>query len=515
MSKMIKSSATVLAVTTAMAIGYVLGTGRWPTLAAVQNALPPTPTDRLSSSPLGLGPSGPMPAKSADRSGSGEQRVLYWKDPDGKPAYAAAPRKTAEGRDYVPVYEDEESDFPENKPARPPKTASGGAKKILYYRNPMGLPDTSPVPKKDWMGMDYIPVYEGEEEDGKTIRVSLDRVQRSGVRTATAEMHAIVRPVRAPGVAKPDERTLRVVTLRADGFIEALYVNEVGRHVKAGDSLFRVYIPQIVSAQVDYRTAITAPGRGPRDEEGALQRLKNLDVPPHVLKQLRANTNPSMSIDWPAPVSGVVMEKKVIEGQMAKAGEELYRLSDLGSIWVMTDVAEQDIALVKVGAPAKVTFRAFPDQSFEGRVSFVLHELDMRTRTAKVRIEVKNPEHRIKHEMYAEVEIDAGAGDSPRLAVPLSAVIDSGTRQVVIVDRGEGRFEPRQVKLGLRGDGLVEVRDGIKAGETVVVAANFLIDAESNLKAALSGFTADKPQVATDPLDKPRKADAVRNGAVQ
>jgi Cu(I)/Ag(I) efflux system membrane fusion protein len=209
------------------------------------------------------------------------------------------------------------------------------------------------------------------------------------------------------------------------------------------------------------------------------------------------------------------MEKKVIEGQMAKAGEELYRLSDLGSIWVMTDVAEQDIALVKVGAPAKVDFRAFPDQSFDGRVSFILHELDMRTRTAKVRIEVKNPEHLIKHEMYAEVEIDAGAGDSPRLAVPLSAVIDSGMRQVVIVDRGEGRFEPRPVKLGLRGDGLVEIRDGVKAGETVVVAANFLIDAESNLKAALNGFTADRPQAATDPLDKARNADAVMNGAVQ
>jgi Cu(I)/Ag(I) efflux system membrane fusion protein len=506
MSKMIKSSAAVLAALAGVATGYRWGTGQWPTLETVQHSLARTTSDGGSASRR------PEAGKAAGGSG---RRVLYWKDPDGKPAYAANPTKTADGMDYVPVHDDQEPDFLENKPAPPPKATSGGEKKILYYRNPMGLPDTSPVPKKDWMGMDYIAVYEGEEEDGTTVRVSLDRVQRSGVRTAIAEMRTIVRPVRAPGIAKPDERTLRVVTLRADGFIEALYVNETGRHVKGGDPLFRVYSPQIVNAQVDYRTAVTTPGRGARDEEGALQRLKNLDAPDRVLKDLKASANPSMSIDWPAPVSGVVMEKRVVEGQMAKAGEELYRLADLGSIWVIADVAEQDVALVKVGAPAKVLFRAFPDQPFEGRVSFILHEFDMKTRTAKVRIEVKNPEHRIKHEMYAEVEIDAGAGDGPSLAVLASAVIDSGRRQVVIVDRGEGRFEPRHVKLGLRGDGFVEIRDGLKAGEKVVVAANFLIDAESNLKAALNGFTADRSHAATDQLDKPQKTNGVMNEPVQ
>ena len=178
---------------------------------------------------------------------------------------------------------------------------------------------------------------------------------------------------------------------------------------------------------------------------------------------------------------------------MVRAGEELYRIADLTSIWVIADVAEQDLGQVRLGAPAKVTFRAFSDQTFDGRVSFVLHELDARTRTGKVRIEVNNPEHRIKHEMYADVEINAGDGDGQRLTVPVSAVIDSGNRQVVIVERGEGLFEPRPVKLGLRGDGLVEIREGLKAGEKVVVAANFLIDAESNLRAALRGFTADSP----------------------
>jgi Cu(I)/Ag(I) efflux system membrane fusion protein len=192
------------------------------------------------------------------------------------------------------------------------------------------------------------------------------------------------------------------------------------------------------------------------------------------------------------------MQKKVVVGQMVKAGEEMFRLADLSTIWVVADVAEQDLGLIRIGAPATVRFRAYPDHAFEGQVTFILHELEMATRTGKVRIEVANPDHGIKHEMFADVEIDAGAGDGARLAVPVSAVIDSGNRQVVIVDRGEGRFEPRPVKLGVRGDGLVEVREGLRAGEKIVVTANFLIDAESNLKAALRGFTADAEKSAAD-----------------
>ncbi|MGH6814553.1 MAG: efflux RND transporter periplasmic adaptor subunit [Hyphomicrobiaceae bacterium] len=472
---------TVAALLAGAAAGYRSGSGAWPDLHVLGQS--------AANALTGL--------KSHERTG---RKVLYWKDPDGKPEYSATPVKTAEGRPYLAVYDDQEPDFPDNKPAATAPAAKDGARKILYYRNPMGLPDTSPVPKKDWMGMDYIAVYEGEETDASTVKVSLDRVQRSGVRTAPVEKRSMARPLRAPGIAKPDERTLRAVTLRADSFIEALYANETGKHVKAGEPLFRVYSPQMVSAQVDYRVAVTSGGRGPRDESGALQRLKNLDVPEAVLNELRINPNPVKAFDWPAPVGGVVMQKKVVAGQMVKAGEEIVRLGDLGNIWIIAEVSEQDVGLVKIGAPAKVNFRALPDRQFEGHVSFVLHELDAATRTAKVRIEVKNPEHRIKHEMYADVEIDTGAGDEPRLVVPMSAVIDSGTRQIVIVDRGEGRFQPRQVRLGLKGDGIVEIRDGLESGESVVVAANFLIDAESNLKAALQGFTAEpKPSGEAKP----------------
>jgi Cu(I)/Ag(I) efflux system membrane fusion protein len=450
--------------------GYRLGAGSWP-LVSVSRPIPATPAQEPTA----------------------VRKVLYWKDPDGKADFSPAPKKTADGRAYLPVYDEEEPSF-----AGPEAAKRKGKGKILYYRNPMGLPDISPVPKKDWMGMDYIPVYEGEEQDAGTVKVSLDRVQRAGVRTEAAATRVLSRPVRAPGIAKADERTLRSVVLRADGFIDKLYVNQTGMHVHAGQPMFSVYSPQVVSVQVDYRSAKGAAD-GEQRQTGAVQRLRNLGLPDSVIEEIKSSPRPLMQITWPAPMSGVVMMKDVVEGQMAKAGQELYRLADLSSIWVIADVAEQDIGLIKIGAPAQLNFRAFPGEKFEGKVTFILHELDATTRTAKVRIEVKNPEHRIKHEMFADVEIDAGAGQAPRLSVPSSAVIDSGTRQVVLIDKGEGRFEPRPVKVGVRGDGFIEVVDGLKEGEKVVVAANFLIDAESNLKAALAGFSPEQKPAEAKP----------------
>jgi membrane fusion protein, copper/silver efflux system len=172
-----------------------------------------------------------------------------------------------------------------------------------------------------------------------------------------------------------------------------------------------------------------------------------------------------------------------------QAGDELYRIADLSSVWVIADVAESDLADIKVGMRATVTLRAYPMQPFEGEVTFIYPEVKTETRTARVRIEVPNPEGRLKIDMYADVVFQAGAGEEPCIAAPSSAVIDSGTRQVVLVAKGEGRFEPRAVKLGRHGDGYVEVLDGISTGEEVVTAATFLIDAESNLKAALQAFT--------------------------
>jgi membrane fusion protein, copper/silver efflux system len=408
-----------------------------------------------------------------------ERKILYYRDPSGAPYWSAEPKRDAGGRDYLPVFDDEEVSFePGEKKSR---AAAGGSRKILYYRNPMGLPDTSPVPKKDWMGMDYIPVYEGEEQDdGKTVRVSLDKIQRSGVRTEVVEMRTIVRPVRAVGTVMHDESRLTIVALRSDGFIEELFVSKTGQHVDAGDPLFRVYSPDIVSAQVNLRIG---GGGG-----GGEQRLRNLGVPESHIREVLAGKTP-MSLVWPSPATGDVIEKKVINGQRVRAGDELYRIADHTHLWVIADVSEADLSAIKIGTRATVSVRAYMAEPIEGEVTFIYPELKTETRTARVRIEIPNPDGRFKIDMYADVVFRTGAGETPVTAVPTSAVIDSGNRQVVLVVKGEGRFEPRPVKLGRRGDGYVEVLEGISPREEVVTSATFLIDAESNLRAALQAFT--------------------------
>jgi Cu(I)/Ag(I) efflux system membrane fusion protein len=223
--------------------------------------------------------------------------------------------------------------------------------------------------------------------------------------------------------------------------------------------------------------------------EGAVQRLRNLAVPESRIREVREKGVNPRTLDWPAPATGDVIEKKIINGQRVQAGQELYRIADHGHLWVIADVAESDLPAIKIGTRATVTVRAYPAQPIEGEVTFIYPELRMETRTARVRIEIPNPDGRLKIDMYADVVFQAGASEEPAIAVPASAVIDSGTRQVVLVAKGEGRFEPRAVKLGRRGDGYVEVLEGISKGEEVVTSATFLIDAESNLRAALQAFT--------------------------
>jgi membrane fusion protein, copper/silver efflux system len=423
-----------------------------------------------------------------------ERKILYYRDPSGAPYWSAEPKKDAQGRDYVPVLEDEEISF-EPGGTKPTPTAAG-PRKILYYRNPMGLPDTSPVPKKDWMGMDYIPVYEGEQQDdGKTVKVSLDKIQRSGVRTERVEARTIVRPVRAVGTVRYDERRLSVVTMRSEGYVEDLFVNTTGQFVSQGEPLFRVYSKEIQLAQIDLAIATGAQSRitgGVQTVEGTMQRLRNLGVPESRIQEVRSKGINPRTLDWPAPTAGTVIDKKIINGQRVMPGEELYRIADLSHLWVIADVAEADLSAIKIGMRATVMVRAYMAQPIEGEVTFVYPELKAETRTARVRIEVPNPDGRLKVDMYADVLFQAGEAE-PVAAVPASAVIDSGTRQVVLVAKGEGRFEPRAVKLGRRGDGYVEVLDGVSKGEEVVTAATFLIDAESNLRAALQAFTQSEP----------------------
>jgi Cu(I)/Ag(I) efflux system membrane fusion protein len=364
---------------------------------------------------------------------------------------------------------------------------------ILYYRNPMGLPDTSPVPKKDSMGMDYIPVYAEEEDDSGIVKVSLDKIQRIGVKTEKVETREVTRAVRGVGTVQRDESLLWVVTVRSDGYIEDLFVNKTGQHVQKGEPLFRFYSPQIQLAQADLLVAQRAEGasmaEASRNLAGAMQKLRNLDVPDSRIDEVRKTMTNPRTIAWASPATGDVVEKKVIQGQRVAAGDELFRIADHSRVWVIAEVAEADSGEIRVGTHATVTLRAFVGEPQNGVVSFIYPEMiSPKTRTVTARIELPNPDGKMKPGMYADVVFHPESGGPPVIAVSDSAVIDSGTRQVVLVAKGDGRFEPRKVKLGRRGGGYVEVTEGLKKGEEVVTSANFLIDAESNLKAALQSF---------------------------
>jgi len=414
--------------------------------------------------------------------------IIYYQDPDGRPAYSTTPRQTRDGRAFRAVRASEDVSFEE----RPPATADATPRRILYYRNPMGLPDTSPTPKKDSMGMDYIPVYEGEDDGSPVVRVPLGKLQRTGVRSELAARRPLGRSMRVPGIVQLDERRISVVATRSDAFINEVASVTTGDRVKKGQVLLRLYSPDIAAAGAQFLSDLNI---GSRDSAagGARQRLENLGVPPEAIAEIERTRKVPLSMKWRAPRDGVVLERNVVDGMKAAPGDVLFRLADISTIWVLADVPEFDLEAVRLGAPVAIHIRSLPGRTFEGRASLIYPQVGEATRATRVRIEIANPGGVLLPNMYAEVEI--GAGDAaPVLAVPESAVIDSGTQQFVIIDRGEGQFEPRNVKIGARGAGFTEIREGIAEGDRVVVAANFLIDAESNLKAALRGLTPPEPQ---------------------
>lgn len=456
---------------------------------------------------------GPAEAQQAP---SPARQPLYYQDPDGGPEYSATPRTTAEGREFVPVYEDTGAPTPPMAPmSAPARASSGGRGRILYYRNPMGLPDTSPVPRKDSMGMDYIPVYEDEaNQPAGTVIVSPERVQMLGVRTEVATERAMTRSIRAVGTVAVDESRLAVVAPRFEGWIQRLLVNQTGQPVRRGQPLFEVYSPELAAAEQEYVIARQAEGamahadpaaRGSTASiaAAALARLRNFDLPAEEVARLRRTGAVSRTLTLASPMDGVVLEKAALQGMRFAPGETLYRIADLSAVWLLADIFEQDLGLVGPGQEASITMTAYPDRRFTGTVTFVYPTLNATTRTGRVRIEIPNPEQLLRPEMYATVEIAARLGSAPVVAVPDSAVLDSGTRQAVLVERAPGRYEPRAVAVGRRANGHVEIRSGVAAGEKVVVGANFLIDAESNLRAALQSFAAP-PQAPTTGQEPPR-----------
>jgi Cu(I)/Ag(I) efflux system membrane fusion protein len=424
--------------------------------------------------------------------------VIYYRDPDGKSEYSTQPKKTSDGRDFIAVQASEDVSF-DDKPEVTPAgaSASPAGKRLLYYRNPMGLPDTSPVPKKDSMGMDYIAVYEGED-DSSAVKVSPGKLQRTGVRSEPATRRSITRSLRAPGTVKLDERRIAVISLRAQAFIEKVENVTTGDHVRKDQPLMRLYSPEVTAASADYLSTVagnsTVSGGRSSLLEGARRRLENLEVPRDVIADIERARKVPLTITWTAPRDGIILERNVVDGMRAMPGDVLFRLADISTIWVLADVSEHDLGMVKSGQQVAIKVRSLPGHTFSGTVALIYPQVNTETRTTRVRIEIPNPDGQLLPDMFADVELATGS-NVPVIAVPDGAIIDTGTRQVVIIDKGEGRFEPRPVTVGARGGGYTEIRAGVAEGEQVVVAANFLIDAESNLKAALRAFTdGDQPK---------------------
>jgi len=380
-----------------------------------------------------------------------------------------------------------------------PASQPSAGRKILFYRSPMDPKQTSHTPKKDEMGMDYVPVYSdelgGTSTSGlATVGIDPQRQQLIGLRTAPVKEGQVGGSWRTVGRVAVDETRVHHVALKFSGFIEQVFVDYVGKAVRAGEPLFSIYSPDVVSAEEEYLLAVrTRDALGATSAQAGLdlvaaarERLRLWDVPETEIRRLERTGKAQRTVTLYSPMSGVVTKKDVVMGHRVAEGDMPYEITDLSQVWVLADAYESDLARVKLGTPATLTLQAFPDRQFRGMVVFIDPILDPKTRTAKVRIAFPNPTGELKPEMFGEVTLRTPARKG--LSVPNDAIIDSGTRKVVFVSLGEGKFRPQEVKVGASDSDRSEVLDGLKAGDQVVTRANFLVDSESRLRASLGAL---------------------------
>jgi Cu(I)/Ag(I) efflux system membrane fusion protein len=322
--------------------------------------------------------------------------------------------------------------------------------------------------------------------------------QLVGVTSGLVESRPLARVIRTVGRIEVDERAVAHLHIKFEGYIHELYVNTTGEQVEAGQPLFSVYSPDLLATQEEYLLAL----KGVRQlsgssfqevSEGAQslleatrKRLQLWDIEDSHIDDLERTGQVQSHLVIHTPSRGVVLEKTAVVGMKVMPGEELYKIADLSKVWLLADFYESEIAQIKIGQPADITVNAYPNEQFIGKVQYIYPYLEPETRATKVRFELSNPDGKLKPEMYANVEVQINLGR--RLAVPAAAVLDSGTRQLVFVDKGEGIYEPREVKLGERADDRFEVVSGLQEGERIVTSANFLIDSESKLQAAVNAM---------------------------
>jgi membrane fusion protein, copper/silver efflux system len=425
------------------------------------------------------------------------RRVLFYRNPMNPKITSPVPMKDEMGMDYVPVYADE---------AAPSPTI----RKILFYRNPMNPKITSPVPMKDEMGMDYVPVY-AEEASGReagvpglaAVQVNAEGLLLAGVQTEPAVRERIAHTIRTVGSVTADETRIRHVHTKIAGWVEKLYINFTGQQVRAGEPILSLYSPVLLASQEEFLQAREVAARfassaipevrsgGDDLVSAARRRLRLFDVPESFIEELERTGKPQRTVTLLAPVSGFVTTKGTFEGQQVEPGMELFTITDLSRVWIEADFYEYEARDLRLGEEANFSLPYEPGAVLTGRIAYIYPTLNPEARTVRVRFDFPNPGLALKPGMFANVELAVRGHEG--IVIPASAVIDTGERQVVFVSLGGGRFAPRQVTLGARGGGKAEVLSGVAAGEQVVVRANFLLDSESQLRSAIAGASA-KPE---------------------
>jgi membrane fusion protein, copper/silver efflux system len=399
-------------------------------------------------------------------------------------------------------------------------------RKIAYWRAPMDPSYTAPEPGKSPMGMDLVPVYQDELGQEGTVLIDPTTIQNIGVSTTVVESRALSRTVRAVGRLDYDETGMSDVNSKTAGWVENLFVDYTGQLVKEGQPLLELYSPNLVNAQEEYLTALdyqrrlqesgsAAAAVGARDlVDAAAQRLRYWDITQFQIDALGASRRVRRTMTLYAPRSGVVVHKAVLDGAHIKVGQHLYRIADLSTVWLHADVYEYELSSIALGQSAVARLSYMPGRVFSGRITYISPFLDPTTRTAQVRLRLSNPDGTLKPGMFANLELDAPL-DEETPVLPAQAPIRTGQRAVAIVSLGDGLFQPRQIELGIEANGYVQVLAGLAPGTRVVTAAQFLIDSESNLKAAIHRLTAEANEPASSKQDSSKLDSSKQNSYEQ
>jgi len=439
--------------------------------------------------------------------GQEKPKALCYVSPNNPNYIKEGPGKDPEGNSLVPVYPTGTPGQPSvalKPPTAPPAPEPGApaapqkGRKIKYWVSPMDPGYVRDKPGKAPCGMDLVPVYEesGEETPG-TIKISPTTIQSMGVRTAKVEIRPLSRLTLAVGLVTFNERNLSTITTKVNGWVDRLYVNATGDPVRKGQALLSIYSPDLVSSQEEYLLAlrnlkamktsqVKEMAEGARRlAEASRRRLEYFDIGPAQINALERTGQVKKHLTLASPANGIVTKRMITQGMYVQAGMPLIEVADLSTIWVDADIYQYELPWIKVGQPVTMTLDYLPGETFQGKIDYLYPYLKEATRTARVRLRFPNPQLKLKPEMFAQVKIESPVAHNA-VVVPSDAVFDTGLKQHVFIALGQGRFEPREVKLGVLGnDGLYEVLSGLKGGEDVVTSAQFMLDSESRFREAV------------------------------